>query len=185
MKLIKMILLLAVISCSNLRNRETVVTIDPIELLNFVLTDTTDLNIVPDGYKVISDISILGPPLMQARKFSDFLVNILSETDTLFIKDQLRQSSNFRTDKLEEYGFTIVKISEVTPNTGIDWDYIYDNYGPGILTVDRPIFNKSYNKAYIRIGYSCGPHCGSGQEVILEKVDNKWRLKKITGTWIS
>ena len=185
MRLTKMILLLTVISCSNLRDRDTVEIIDPIEFLSFVLTDTIDLNLVPDGYKIISDISILPPPVMPAGKFSDFLITILAETDTLFIKDQLKQSNNFRTDKLEEHDFTIIKISEIPPETGIDWDYISDNYGEGIMTVDRPIFNKSYTKAYIRVGYLCGLHCGSGKELILEKIGDKWSIKEITGTWIA
>ena len=180
-----MILLLTVISCSNLRDRDTVEIIDPIEFLSFVLTDTIDLNLVPDGYKIISDISILPPPVMPAGKFSDFLITILTETDTLFIKDQLKQTNNFRTNKLEEHDFTIIKISEIPPETGIDWDYISDNYGEGIMTVDRPIFNKSYTKAYIRVGYLCGLHCGSGKELILEKIGDKWSIKEITGTWIA
>ena len=180
-----MILLLTVISCSNLRDRDTVEIIDPIEFLSFVLTDTIDLNLVPEGYKIISDISILPPPVMPAGKFSDFLITILTETDTLFIKDQLKQTNNFRTNKLEEHDFTIIKISEIPPETGIDWDYISDNYGEGIMTVDRPIFNKSYTKAYIRVGYLCGLHCGSGKELILEKIGDKWSIKEITGTWIA
>ena len=185
MRLLQLILFLTVISCSNLRDRAAVEIIEPIEFLSFVLTDTTDLNLVPDRYKIISDISILPPPTIPAGKFSDFLINVLAETDTLFIQDQLRESNTFRTDNLQEYGFTIIKISEIPANTGIDWDNISDNYGQGILTVDRPIFNSSYNKAYVRIGYICGPHCGGGQEVVLEKIDNKWIIKEVTGTWIS
>jgi len=184
MRLIQIILLLTVISCSNLRDREVVETIDPIEFLYFVLTDTTELNLVTDGYKIISDISILPPPTMPAGKFSDFLVKILAETDTLFIKDQLKQSSNFRTDKLEEHGFTIIKISEIPPETEIDWHYIFENVGPGLLSANRPIFNKSHTLAYVRYGFLCGPYCGSGSDVILEKKAGKWILKEILLTWI-
>jgi hypothetical protein len=180
MRILQTILLLTVISCSSFRDREAVEVIDPIEFLNFVLTDTTDLNFVPDGYNIISDISILGPPQFPAGMFSDFLLTILAETDTVFIIDQIRQRTNFRTDKLEEHGFTIIKI---TPNKGIDWLYIYDNIGPGILSVDRPIFNKNYTLAYVRIGFLCGNLCGGGREVILEKKDGKWILKEWISTW--
>jgi hypothetical protein len=185
MRLIQIILLLTVISCSSLRDRKVVEIIDPIEFLNFVLTDTTELKLITNGYKSISDISILPPPTMPAGKFSDFLITILAETDTLFIQDQLRESNNFNTENLENYGFKIIKISEIPSETGIDWDYFSDNYGQGILTVDRPIFNKSYTKAYIRFGYLCGTHCGNGQELVIEKIGNKWSIKEITGAWIA
>lgn len=185
MRIIQTILLLLMISCSSFRDREAVEVIDPIEFLSFVLTDTTDLNLVSNRLNIISDISILGPPTFSAGKFSDFLITILAETDTLFIKDQLRLCNNFRTDKLEGHGFTIIKISEIPPNTGIDWDYISDNYGQGILTVDRPIFNRNYTLAYVRFGFLCGHLCGGGSDVILEKKAGKWILKETLTTWIS
>lgn len=175
-----MILLLTVISCSNLRDGEVVETIDPVEFMNFVLTDTTDLNLVSDGYNVISDIQILPPPIMPAGEFSDFLLDKLEETDTLFIIEQLEKNT-FRIDELEQYGFTVVKVSKAQAGSDEFWNYIYNNFGQGLLTVSKPIFNKSFSKVFVRVGYVCGPHCGGGQEVILEKTAGKWKIKEITG----
>lgn len=184
MKIIHTILFLTVISCSGFHDKEKVEAVDPIEFLSSVLTDTVNLNLISGRYNSISDISILPPPNFSSTNFKDHIISILEETDTLFIIDQLRQSSNFRTNKLEEYGYRIIKVSEMR-DRGIDCFETIDNVEPGILSVTRPIFNRNYTLAYLRFGVICGPLCGSGSEVILEKKAGKWIVKEILGTWIS
>src|SRR5690606_11870775 len=147
------ILLLTILSCSNLgdkntalNSRDSTITMDLFGFLNYILTDSTDIGLVKDGYKVISDIELLPPPSFYGpEKFSDYLIKELGEKDTLYIVNQLKGRKNFRTDSLQAFGFTIVKVSDLRDKKiDVDefWNSIHDKYGPGYLTVSRPIFNK-------------------------------------------
>lgn len=175
MKVIRhVILLLTILSCSNHRDENTslnssdsTATVDLYGFLNYILTDSTDIGLVKDGYKVISDIEVLPPPSFYGpEKFRDYLSKELSEKDTLYIVNQLKKRMKFRTDSLQAFGFTIVKVSDLR-NKKLEgdefWDTIHEIYGPGYLTVSRPIFNRNFTKAYVRFGYVCGRLCGGGE----------------------
>lgn len=191
----QIILALAILSCTNNRNNAAIqdstdclTTVDLYGFLNYVLTDTTEIGLVKDGYKVISDIEMLPPPGFFEGTFRDYLSQLLSETDTLFISNQLRELLSFRTDKMSEFGFTVVKVSELRAQKlkGEEfWDLIYRDYGQGLLTVSRPIFNRDCTKAYVRVGYSCGRLCGGGEDVIFDKVDGNWKLTESVSRWVS
>lgn len=134
------------------------------DLLNYLLTDTVEIGSVMDGYKIISDIDRLPPPVFYG-KFIDHVSEVLSEKDTTYIRSQLRKRKYFNTNGLAKYGFTVVKVSELykAKVSGEKfWDIIHNKYGPGLLTVSMPIFNRDFTRAYIRFGYSCGELCGGG-----------------------
>jgi hypothetical protein len=149
MRLIGQILLfLTIISCTRNNDKEltsdsndTFDTLNTFALLNYLLTDTTEIGLVKDGYKVISDIDMLPPPMWTGEgSFKKHLSEVLMEKDTLHIIKQLKELKNFRTDELVKYGFTVVKVSEMRAMkmTGeMFWDKIYKDYGPGLLTVSR------------------------------------------------
>lgn len=65
------------------------------------------------------------------------------------------------------------------------WEIIHNKYGPGLLTVSMPIFNRDFTKAYIRFGYSCGELCGGGEDMIIEKIGDKWTVSQHLGGWQS
>jgi hypothetical protein len=190
------ILILTILSCSNhgdknasLNTRDSTTTVDLYGFLNYVLTDSTDIGLVKDGYKVISDIELLPPPSFYGpEKFSDYLSEKLNEKDTLYIVNQLKERKNFRTDGLQAFGFTIVKVSDLRDKKieGEEfWNTIHDNYGPGYLTVSRPIFNREFTKAYLRFGYVCDGLCGGGEDMILERINGKWTITQHLGSWMS
>jgi hypothetical protein len=197
MRLLGQILLfLTIISCTRNNDKEltsnsndTFETTNTFDLLNYLLTDTTEIGLVKDGYKVISDIDMLPPPMWTGEgSFKKHLSEVLMEKDTLHIIRQLKELKNFRTDELAKYGFTIVKVSEMRAMkmTGeMFWDKIYKDYGPGLLTVSRPVFNKEFTKAYIRFGYSCGELCGGGEDMIIEKVNDRWTIIEYVSGWES
>jgi hypothetical protein len=160
------------------------------EFINLVLTDTAlEGRFTARNGKVISDVSMLPPPINTGdQSFALYLSNVLSEDDTLFVKEQVKDGLGFRTDSLSTYGFTIARVSELRKE-GLKgqrfWERIYKEYGRGILTVSRPVFDKNFKKAYIRIGNSCGSLCGGGVDVLLEKFDGKWRVVETLGGWDS
>ncbi len=197
MKLPRQILLiLTIISCTANKDKkvisssiDSIWTTNTFELLNYLLTDTTEIGLVKDGYKVISDLDMLPPPMWTGEgSFKKYLSEVLVENDTLYIIGQLKELNNFRTDELTKYGFTVVKVSDMQAKkmTGeMFWDKIYKDYGPGLLTVSRPVFNKDFTKAYVRFGYSCGRLCGGGKDMIIERVNGRWRIKEYVNGWNS
>jgi hypothetical protein len=186
------VLLLTVLSCSNNKSGNVigVTSIDSVEvysLLNYVLTDTVDINFVSDGYKIVSDIERLPPPTFPGT-LSDHICEILSEKDTVHIIRQLKTRKDFKVGGLKKYGFTVVKVSEMDEadlSGEKFWEIIHNNYGPGLLTVSLPIFNVDFTKAYVRVGYSCGELCGGGEDFLIKKINGKWILVDRLGRWVS
>jgi len=187
------ILLLTVSIFTNCNNKNSLEqdgtrdSVDTYDLLNYLLTDTVEIGLVMDGYKIISDIERLPPPVFYG-KFIDHVSEALSENDTTYIRGQLRKRKHFNTNGLTKYGFTVVKVSELykAKISGEEfWEVIHNKYGPGLLTVSMPIFNRDFTKAYIRFGYSCGELCGGGEDMIIEKVNDKWTVVEHLGGWQS
>jgi hypothetical protein len=48
-----------------------------------------------------------------------------------------------------------------------------------------PIFSNDKKKAYVELGYHCGPLCGNGDAYFLVKTNGAWKIIKKIGTWIS
>tara|TARA_B100000949_G_C14186413_1_gene409776 strand:+ start:362 stop:895 length:534 start_codon:yes stop_codon:yes gene_type:complete len=65
------------------------------------------------------------------------------------------------------------------------WDWLRTNCKNGYCSISKPIFNKTYDLAYVQIGTICGELCGSGEERIYELVNGKWIVKESLGVWIS
>jgi uncharacterized protein YrzB (UPF0473 family) len=53
------------------------------------------------------------------------------------------------------------------------------------IQFSRVGFNKEHNKAILYYGTTCGPLCGGGNNVFLEKVNGKWIIKHTVGLWVS
>lgn len=192
----QVILLLTILSCSNHEDKHP--TLNPINnatiadvygFLNYILMDSTDIGFVNGGHKIISDIEDLPPPsVLETASFRDFLCEELNETDTSYILKQVKERKGFRTDGLQEFGFTIVKVSDLRKeklSREEFWEIVYNNFGPGYFTVSRPVFNRRFTKVYVRIGYLCGPLCGAGEDFIMKKVNGKWMIAKRLNSWMS
>jgi hypothetical protein len=160
------------------------------EFLNLVLTDTVlEGRFAERNGKIISDVSMLPPPINTGyQNFTLYLSDILSEPDTLFVKEQLKDGLGFKTDSLSAYGFKIARVSELRKE-GLKgkrfWERVYKEYGRGILTVSRPVFDKNLTRAYIRMGHSCGSLCGGGVDVLLEEINGRWKVKEVLSGWNS
>jgi hypothetical protein len=187
-KIGKILILISVISCTSFQTKLS--GDDYFELLNYLLTDTVNIKLVTDGYKVISDKEFLSPPCFNGKEKNtiELLSKVLSEKDTTFIRSQLKKSMSFRTDSLAKFGFVVYKASVYIENKySIDslFQSVHENYGPGLLMVSMPIFNKGKTKAYFRYGYLCGSLCGSGVDVLLEKRNKNWFISKTICAWVS
>lgn len=187
MKLPRLILVVIIIVSACGKNQtDSKNGIDEFDFLNQILRDTSIVN-APNGTFVISDNDYLPPPMFGEGKEIDFVSQKLSESDTTFLRNQFRSQKDFTTDSLTGYGFVICKVSALraTMKTDSLWSYITDKYNGGYYSVSKPIFNRSYDKAYIKIGYRCGPMCGSGYSYILKRENNKWVIEEFLGFWES
>ena len=65
------------------------------------------------------------------------------------------------------------------------WDWLDENCENGYCSISKPIFNETFDLAYVQIGTVCGSLCGGGEERIYEFVNGKWIEKESLGSWIS
>ena len=65
------------------------------------------------------------------------------------------------------------------------WDWLDTNCENGYCSISKPIFNETYDLAYVQIGTVCGELCGGGEERIYELINGKWIEKESFGSWVS
>jgi hypothetical protein len=67
------------------------------------------------------------------------------------------------------------------------WDDFYKKYpdSSGFITVSRVGFDKKLTKAILYKSMSCGSLCGSGDYILFEKTDGKWKAVNWFNCWIS
>lgn len=56
---------------------------------------------------------------------------------------------------------------------------------PNIIRWTRPGFSADRNMALIEAGSSCGGLCGSGELMLVHKVDGVWKVKAVLSAWVS
>ena len=57
--------------------------------------------------------------------------------------------------------------------------------GEGTLTLSNVVFNAAQDQALLTYGWVCGPLCGVGSLLWVEKVNGHWRIQQERETWIS
>ena len=187
-------------SCSDKKqSKQTEFFIDnkvKVEFLNEILSDTTNLKLLPDQNIMISDFNFL-PDLSnsifknnQYVKVSQiqFLSYHLNEKDTSFIIQQIDRNKTFNLKELSRFGFRILNTSEllkkgvsidslstIVLNKQTDTDRLYNGY---YILIDKPIFNKKMNRAFLSIN---GLH--SGSRFVFKKENGNWKKENI-GSWV-
>lgn len=154
-----------------------------INLIHEVITNA-ELNIIKQETIILSDKDLLVPPTFPKEFSSEFgyIASLLEESDISFIRDQLKKRKRFNTGKLAEWGIQIVE-TDILDHISLE-DLLHQLGIRGFYSASMPVFNKTMDKAYIRIGYICGPLCGGGQELILKQKDNDWIVYKELGVWV-
>lgn len=164
MKIISLILIiLCLVTCKSTQLKTG--DVENYKLINYLLTDTVNIKLVCDGFKVISDIEFPSAPCFEgASSTIEQLSIFLAEEDTSYIRFQLIKSKSFRTDSLSNFGFKIFKTSAFINKITYDslFEILHKDYGPGVISISMPIYNKEKTRAYIKYGYLCGSLCGNG-----------------------
>lgn len=124
--------------------------------------------------------------------FGNYVIEHLKIKDTAHYESQYKLYKQFKiTSKLvpnkniltqEEFK----EFEKKSENGGFYfWDWLDENCKNGYCSMTKPIFNESFNLAYIIIGNFCGNLCAGGEERIYEFINGKWILKKTIGSWVS
>jgi hypothetical protein len=84
--------------------------------------------------------------------------------------------------------YIIVRDSDLPDGEFDDfWDRFYKKYpnSPGIVYFSNVGFNDKYDQAFVYVGRSCGGLCGSGEYVLLKKVNRSWEIVDEEELWVS
>ena len=198
--LILLILILVNNSCNVESEKEIEITEQfKLEFLNDILSDTINIKILSSKDQLISNIPQLHQPIyislknpnpypVQNFNHAKFISDTLNIKDTLFVKSQFESNERLKLDELEQFGFRIFDMEDVYERQekigyfSIDEEIDSLNRGKNsssILSISKPYFNKELNLAYVRIR-----HGSSGETLILEKENNKWKVKYTIGKWV-
>lgn len=185
------------LSCVNGNKSDKTVSIEhnnKLKFLNEILSDTIDLKLLPNQRIMISDINYIAklPKSISQNEQNhlvsevEYLSHHLSEEDTSFIHQQIVDNEKFDLGLLSQYGFNMLNTKTLLKNgtSVLDLCNIVKernrNYKeePCYILLDKPIFNKNMNRAYMMINT---PH--SGKEFLFSKENGAWTKNEIS-SWV-
>ena len=160
---------------------------------------TTELIIhllkVEDNYLLSSSCISEGPRAISTpmtENFKGFVKKNLNITDTIHLNKQMRLHSDFKISNtlagdlklLTEESFE--NLQQLSLSEGLSfWDWLDENCQNGYLSISKPIFNETYDLAYVQKGTVCGRLCGGGGAFIFKFENGIWKEIKILSSWVS
>lgn len=81
--------------------------------------------------------------------------------------------------------FELKNLSEFPKERGAIWKTKYNFVFSGVLDFSRIQFDKDKKFGVLDAGFGCGSKFGQGSRIYIKKVNNKWVIDKIEGTWVS
>ena len=119
--------------------------------------------------------------------------NVKSDFEKHFPKAKLNETEN-GTETIYDFDFSKIilnnkfklkNLNEFPKDRFAIWETKYDFVFSGILDFSRIQFDKTKQFGVLDAGFVCGGKCGQGYRVYIKKVNTKWIIDKIEGTWIS
>ncbi len=199
-KLIIPILLIAIL-LMNCKDKETIEICDNFSLEEATLTENLDyevINAILDEY--YGDVKFMLIEQKTQPVYDLYIESAKRKLKDMGIKDSsifkdYRNKNNqqyFLSEKLNRPNIKLINKLELNclfseKDAVENWEKYYRKYkfSSGNYTFARPGFNKNKDKAIIEYGYMAGPMTGEGSLVLLEKIDNKWKVIKRLSTWAS
>jgi hypothetical protein len=104
-----------------------------------------------------------------------FLVNHFGDVSVDAVFDKLSRPAKLSVSDLQISYMDIVPHDKNTP------------YGKGIglIAISKMYFNEKFDKAILYYEFNCGPLCGHGQVVFIEKENDEWKILKYKRIWDS
>lgn len=81
--------------------------------------------------------------------------------------------------------FELKNLSEFPKERGAIWNTKYNFVFSGVLDFSRIQFDKDKRFGVLDAGFGCGSKFGQGFRIYIKKINNKWVIDKIEGTWVS
>lgn len=180
------LLLTAMILCSlaSCSQSQQDIRIEAYSFLNQVFADTSTDDFLQDSIIFLSDANTLPPPnLWDFNNTTDYVADLFGIEDKEFIRGQLKNRNKIILNKLKAKNVWVVPSSQLEHSS--DYDEYFKKQGiqkpNGLYTISTPVFSPNLDKAYFRLGYICGGHCGGTEDRYYEKENGKWTLKEVVG----
>lgn len=100
------------------------------------------------------------------------------------INQDIEYDFNFKNIRLNNK-FELKNLSEFPKERGAIWNTKYNFVFSGVLDFSRIQFDKDKRFGVLDAGFGCGSKFGQGSRIYIKKVNNKWVIDKIQGTWVS
>ena len=127
-----------------------------------------------------------------ASSFDEYVKENLGIKDSIHYKLQTESYNNFIITKdlvSDKNIITETQFEEFEKKSKLGgfkfWKWIDENCKGGFCSISKPIFNETFDLAYVQIGTVCGGLCGGGEERIYEYKNGKWTKKESLGSWVS
>ncbi|WP_224995115.1 hypothetical protein [Cesiribacter sp. SM1] len=152
--------------------------------LNQFFANAGDDDFIEDSIIYLSDTNTLSPPnLGDYDNTTDYLVDLLATDNKEYIQNQLRNINGINLKELKAKNVIVVPASQLEYTS--DYVEYFKKNGiaepEGLYKISTPIFSPNLDKAYFRIGYICGGHCGGTEDRYYVKENGKWMLKEVVG----
>ena len=122
--------------------------------------------------------------------FHQVMNKLMPEAQRQTLDDYLMRNKNTQELKVSnlEIDYVIVRDRDL-PNGefGNFWGRFYKKYpnSPGIAYFSNVGFNDQHDQAFVYVGRACGGLCGSGEYVLLKKLNNRWEVLNEQVLWVS
>ena len=165
---------------------------------NFIGTDTIAAKIILDeNKKVLKQIDSVDSRLIIGITDSCFVMNWDDLKDRDYIENELIKKI-IEANKYSKTGSKKLDVSQI--NSGTDYNLIVKSdlekkYGDiwrikdrkfgGLIAISRIYFDKDFNLGLLHIETYPFYQEGAGYFIIIERINNKWRIKRILNDWIT
>jgi hypothetical protein len=58
-------------------------------------------------------------------------------------------------------------------------------FSTGLFSLSEIVFDKGHRHAFVSYSFVCGSLCGHGNDLVLEKTEKGWKVRKACSSWIS
>jgi hypothetical protein len=125
-----------------------------------------------------------------AEPFQQIVKEMIPEAELQVLDDYLAKNQTQESLKVSNLGlnYVLVKDSDL-PDDKFDrfWTKFYKKFpdSSGIIFFSKVGFNRRHDQAFVYAGRTCGSLCGSGEYVLLKKLNGNWVIQREHGLWAS